>query len=222
MKNINKKKFIIGLALIGAGVMGFVLCFAVAIMTAEYDEATNTMMIVNSLPVVCAMFIGGLIPIGCVFIGKAFRASKTETNTTAMPKAGKNNVVIKQKAPEDKCKRILNESHYDKFLISEDHALFVGSSCCPLCSMYNHRIFSVSGKDTRFPPLVLLPDEIHDGKCDVCNCYYSLCTWFEGISSPDIVTAIQKSNAPLVDMRTEEQKQHHEKRKAKAERKAQK
>ena len=221
MKNVNKNKLIIGSALIGAGALGFVLCFAVAIMTAEYDEATNTMMIVNSLPVVCAMFLGGLIPIGCVLIIKAFRASKNGTNTPQIQKAEKNEAIIKQKALEDKCKRILNESHHDKFLISEDHALFIGSSCCPLCSMYNHRIFSVSGKDTRFPPLVSLPDEIHDGKCDVCNCYYSLCTWFEGILSPDIVTAIQKSNAPLVDRRTEEQKQHHEKRKAKIDRKAQ-
>ena len=222
MKNVNKNKLIIGSALIFAGVMGFVLCFAVAIMTAEYDEATNTMMIVNLLPVVCAMFLGGLTPIGCVLVIKASRASKNETNTTATLNAGNNNVVIKQKVPVAKRKRILNVSHLSKFVISEDHAWFDGSSCCPVCSLYKGRVFSVSGKDTRFPPLVSLPDEIHDGKCDVCHCYYSLTTWFEGISSPDIVTAIQKSNAPLVDRRTEEQKQHHEKMKAKAERKAQK
>lgn len=119
----------------------------------------------------------------------------------------------------EKRKRILHKFYSDKYLNSEDHAIFDGSSCCPLCSLYKFRIFSVSGKDKRFPPLVSLPDEIHDGKCDVCSCYYSLCVWFEGTSSPDIVTAIQKSNAPLVDKRTAEQKQHFEEKQAKAARK---
>ena len=120
------------------------------------------------------------------------------------------------KKTQAKLKSILNVSHLNKYLISEDHALFSGSSCCPLCSIYDNRIFSVSGKDQRFPPLISLPDEIHDGKCDVCNCYYALCTWFEGVSEPDLVTAIQKSNAPLVDRRTPEQIEHFEKRQAKA------
>lgn len=118
-----------------------------------------------------------------------------------------------------KRRRILNVAHPDKFLISEDHAWLSSSSCCPVCSLYNRRIYSVSGKDKRFPPLVSLPDAMHDGKCDVCNCYYSLCTWFEGISNPDIVTAIQTSNAPLVDRRTPEQIEHFEKRQAKEARK---
>lgn len=118
-----------------------------------------------------------------------------------------------------KRKRILNVSHLGKYLVSEDHAMFSGSSCCPLCSLYNLRIFSVSGKDKRFPPLVSLPDEIHDGKCDVCNCYYALSTWFEGVNSPDIVTAIRKSNAPLKDRRTPEQIKAFEKDQAKAARK---
>lgn len=115
-----------------------------------------------------------------------------------------------------KRKSILNVSHPGKYLISEDHALFSGSSCCPLCSMYDGRVFSVSGKDKRFPPLVSLPEEIHDGKCDVCNCSYSLGVWFEGVSEPDIATVIQQSNAPLVDRRTPEQIEYFEKRQAKA------
>lgn len=103
-----------------------------------------------------------------------------------------------------------------------DLAIFVGSSCCPRCSMYDRRVFSISGKDKRFPPLAILPKEIHDGKCDVCGCFYSLSTWFEGISTPDVKTAIQRSKAPLVDRRTPEQIKHFEEKKAKAERKAQK
>lgn len=103
-----------------------------------------------------------------------------------------------------------------------DLAIFSGSSCCPVCSLYQHRIFSISGKDKRFPPLASLPKEIHDGKCDICKCSYSVLSWFEGISTPDIVTAIQKSNAPIVDRRTPEQIKHFEEKKAKAERKSQK
>lgn len=115
-----------------------------------------------------------------------------------------------------KLKSILNIPHPSKFLISEDHASFWGSRCCPICSIYDGRVFSVSGKDKRFPPLVSLPDEIHDGKCDVCNCYYTLGVWFEGVSEPDIAIVIQQSNAPLVDRRTPEQIEDFEKRQAKA------
>jgi hypothetical protein len=118
-------------------------------------------------------------------------------------------------ADETKRKRILNVANPSKFLISEDHAIFDGSSCCPLCSLYKFRIFSISGKDKRFPSLTTLPDTIHDGICDVCNCCYTLMPWFEGISTPDIVTAINKSNAPLVDRRTPEQIEHFEKQQAK-------
>jgi hypothetical protein len=119
------------------------------------------------------------------------------------------------KRTQAKRERILNISHPSKYLLSEDHAYFGSNSCCPLCSLYNGRIFSISGKDRRFPPLVSLPNEIHDGKCDMCNCYYSLGTWFEGTSSPDIKTAIQQSNAPLVDKRTPEQIAHFEEKQEK-------
>ena len=118
-----------------------------------------------------------------------------------------------------KHKRILNISHPPKHLVSNDLAYFGASSCCPLCSLYNGRIFSISGKDSRFPPIVSLPNEIHDGKCDVCNCYYSLGTWLEGINTPDINTAIRQSNAPLVDKRTPEQRASFEKEQEKIRRK---
>lgn len=118
-----------------------------------------------------------------------------------------------------KRKRILHIPHPPKHLISNDLAYFSSSSCCPLCSLYNRRIFSISGKDTRFPSLVLLPNEIHDGKCDVCNGSYNLLLWAEGISSPDINTAIRQSNAPLVDRRTPEQREKFEKDQEKLRRK---
>ena len=118
-----------------------------------------------------------------------------------------------------KRKRILNISHPPKQLVSNDLAYFGASSCCPLCSLYNGRIFSISGKDSRFPPIVSLPNEVHDGKCDVCNCSYSIGTWYEGTSTPDVKTAIQQSNAPLVDKRTPEQKEKFEKDQEKIRRK---
>lgn len=114
-----------------------------------------------------------------------------------------------------KLQRILNVPHPSSNLLSNDLAYFSASSCCPLCSIYNRRIFSVSGKDKRFPSLVSLPNEIHDGKCDVCGCSYSLNPWFEGVSTPDIKTAIKQSNAPLVDKRTPEQIADFEKKQAK-------
>lgn len=119
------------------------------------------------------------------------------------------------KRTQAKRKRILNISHPQKHLVSNDLACFSASSCCPICSLYNRRIFSISGKDKRFPPLVSLPDKIHDGKCDVCNGSYNLLLWGEGINSPDVKTAIQQSNAPLVDKRTPEQIAHFEEKQEK-------
>lgn len=144
--------------------------------------------------------------VGIFMVQKAVKAQGVWNSSTLQ---------IESHQVAEKRKRILNISHPDKYLISEDHASFSGSSCCPLCSLYNHRIFSISGKDKRFPSLASLPDEIHDGKCDVCQCSYSLGVWFEGTSTPDIVTAIRKSNAPLKDRRTPEQIEAFEKDQAK-------
>ena len=123
------------------------------------------------------------------------------------------------KETQAKRNRILNISHPPKHLASNDLAYFGASSCCPLCSLYNGRIFSISGKDSRFPPIITLPNEIHDGKCDVCNRSYNLLPWFEGTSTPDVNTAIRQSNAPLVDKRTPEQKASFEKDQEKIRRK---
>lgn len=210
MKSI-KKKLLVGLILIAAGALLFVLIAAGALMSAELDEATNT-YIIDGTFVALEIIPGGLIAGGIVCL------------TRPDPEQQKVRNAARAQAAETaaKRKRILNISHPSKFLISNDLTRFGGDPCCPLCSLYSHRIFSISGKDKRFPPLVSLPDEIHDGKCDVCHCYYYLSVWFEDVSNPDIVTAIQKSNAPLKDKRTPEQIKHFEEKKAKAERKAQK
>lgn len=219
MKN-SKNKLLIGLLLIGVGLFLFVLIAVLAVMGAEFDEATNTRIIDDEFVLLVFVPIGMIV--GGVMCLKELATEKAaQKPTEKLAKKPNNRTIVRTQATEIEAnlKRILNISHPSEYLLSEDHALFSGSSCCPLCSLYNLRIFSVSGKDKRFPPLVSLPDEIHDGKCDVCQCYYSLSVWFEGVNSPDIVTAIQKSNAPLVDKRTAEQKQHFEERQAKATRK---
>lgn len=88
-----------------------------------------------------------------------------------------------------------------------DLVMFWGSRICPICSTYNRRVYSISGKDRRFPPLSSLPNALHDGKCDLCGKYYSMLAYFEGVSKPDVKTAIQISNMPIIDKRTPEQKQ---------------
>lgn len=115
------------------------------------------------------------------------------------------------KITQAKRKSTLNVSHPPKHLVSNDLTYLSASSCCPLCSLYNRRIFSITGKDKRFPPLALLPTNMRYGKCDVCNCHYSLTPWVEGVNKPDIKTAIRQSNAPLVDKRTPEQRAHFKK-----------
>lgn len=207
---ITENKRWIGAVLIGAGIVLFVLVAAVALMSAELDEATNTYIIDGSF-VAFALVPGGLIAGGIVCLTRPDPEQQKIRNAARAQAA----------AIAAKRKRILNIAHPSKFLISNDLTWFDASACCPLCSLYSRRVYSISGKDKRFPPLVSLPDEIHDQKCDVCHCYYSLSVWFEGVSTPDIVTAIQKSNAPLVDRRTPEQIKHFEEKKAKAERKSQ-
>lgn len=92
-------------------------------------------------------------------------------------------------------------------VIHTDLAIFCGSSICPICSSYNKRVYSISGKDRRFPPLSSLPNALHDGKCDLCGKCYGLSSYYEGVSKPDVKTAIQISNMPIIDKRTPEQKQ---------------
>lgn len=82
--------------------------------------------------------------------------------------------------------------------------------CCADCAKYARRIFSIDGKDKRFP---ILPDSIKYYNDEHKYCQVSLSAFTYGISEPrweykgDL---IKWSNRPYVDERTQEQKEHFE------------
>ena len=62
-----------------------------------------------------------------------------------------------------------------------DNVLITTNSSCAICSKYNRKVYSISGKSKKYPKL---PFEIsHDG--GACpNCFLGITSYFEGISSP--------------------------------------
>ena len=62
-----------------------------------------------------------------------------------------------------------------------DYVLVSTSNSCPVCSQYNLKVFSISGKTKAFPKL---PSQIskEGGFCPDCS--LSLSIYFDGISSP--------------------------------------
>lgn len=83
---------------------------------------------------------------------------------------------------------------------------------CGECAKYQGRIFSISGKDSRFPKLpeqVFIYGGIHKG------CRHTFHTYTDGISTPQYCTkeeAIAYSNRPFIDDRSEEEKAEYEKK----------
>ncbi len=81
---------------------------------------------------------------------------------------------------------------------------------CEICSIYQGRVFSISGKDTRFPKLpeiILQTGTLHEG------CRHEFFPFVYGCSSSayghrDI---IKYSNRPFKDYRTKKEKQQYEK-----------
>lgn len=74
------------------------------------------------------------------------------------------------------------------------------SGCCEVCGKYRGRIFSLSGKDSRFPRL---PDDFH------MDCGLSFSPFYFGVSKPqyaksDDTALIAEMNRPFFDTRTEE------------------
>ena len=81
---------------------------------------------------------------------------------------------------------------------------------CEKCAIYQGRIYSVSGKDNRFPPLsVALPEEtyqIHMG------CKHIFLPWVEEMhTKEEIEEAIAYSNRPFTDPRTQQEKDDYDK-----------
>lgn len=75
-------------------------------------------------------------------------------------------------------------------------------SCCPICAMYRKRVFSISGKDKRFPKF---PEDFHFG------CGLSTFPYMYDIMEPsfECKDVIQYSNRPFVDDRTNEEKKNY-------------
>ena len=82
---------------------------------------------------------------------------------------------------------------------SVDHA----NVCCEKCAMYRNRIFSLSGKDKRFPKF---PMDYH------WDCCLSTFPFVYGVNEPSFKckNLVKHSNRPFVDDRTPKELQHRE------------
>lgn len=85
---------------------------------------------------------------------------------------------------------------------SKDDTVYVYTSrLCPVCSMYNRRIYTLYGRTPAFP---LLPTDLHAEKCKVCGCFIGYSHYFPGING-NLQEDIAFSNRPFEDSRTQEE-----------------
>lgn len=77
------------------------------------------------------------------------------------------------------------------------------ASCCPKCAMYRRRIYSISGRNKRFPKI---PDDF-DSNC----CGLTLYPYILGVSEPSFSCKdpVKYSNRPFVDDRTAREKKDY-------------
>jgi len=74
------------------------------------------------------------------------------------------------------------------------------AACCPICGKYRGRIFSITGKDSRFPKL---PDDFHE------DCGLMAFPFIYGVNEPQYCKSkdiIGYNNRPFIDTRTAEEK----------------
>lgn len=81
---------------------------------------------------------------------------------------------------------------------------------CEICSKFQGRIYSVSGKDKRFPKL---PEEVHKYGGFHEGCRHAFYAYFEGSPTSSGEDPIKMSNRPFVDKRTKAEKAEYEKQK---------
>lgn len=76
---------------------------------------------------------------------------------------------------------------------------------CGICATLQGRVYSISGKDKRFPPL---SRAFSSGYRNIHpNCRHSVAPWIESMhTAHEISKAIDKSNRPFEDLRPEEEK----------------
>lgn len=96
----------------------------------------------------------------------------------------------------------------NRMIENKQDLLYVNSVgiTCPMCAQYQGRVYSISGKDTRFPPLDLRPP--YHG-----HCVHSAYPWNEEYqTSDDVKKMLKDSNRPFEDNRTEENIKKYEER----------
>lgn len=92
----------------------------------------------------------------------------------------------------------LTENGYDLMMMTEHYPT------CEACAVLQGRVYSISGRDKRFPPLSrAFPSgyrNVHP------NCRHVMTYWIEEMQSPEeIRTALARSNAPFTDNRSDEE-----------------
>ncbi len=76
---------------------------------------------------------------------------------------------------------------------------------CAICAIFAGRVFSLSGKDKRFPKL---PDSIMKTKQIHVGCAHAITYYIAELQSPeDLAKDIEFSNRPFVDDRSEAEKE---------------
>lgn len=105
---------------------------------------------------------------------------------------------------------IPNKINPQLYASESDLVYFSGSKLCPLCSIYNRRIFSKSGKDKRFPPIAKLPDNLHSVNCPECGTYLGFSNYYAINVDGELKSHISESNRPFTDIRTISEKQLYE------------
>ena len=92
----------------------------------------------------------------------------------------------------------LTENGYDLMMMTEHYPT------CEACAVLRGRVYSISGRDKRFPPLSrAFPSgyrNVHP------NCRHVMTYWIEEMQSPEeIRAALARSNAPFTDNRSDEE-----------------
>lgn len=89
---------------------------------------------------------------------------------------------------------------------------FHSSRLCPYCSIYNQRVFSINGKDNKYPSFDILPQELKYEQCPECNTFIGFSSVYY-ISNKEALQDQKFSNRPFIDSRTQEEKDLYNKNK---------
>lgn len=89
--------------------------------------------------------------------------------------------------------------------VKEDTVFFSASRFCPVCCIYNRRVFSMYGNDKRFPNLGDMPAFLLEQKCYECGCSFGYTIYFSYLKDEkDLNRDIKFSNRPFIDDSDEE------------------